>query len=203
MSRYRRETYDTMQQKNRMHKTAGEAACRSPAESGTHFPAPGTAIGLPGVIAGSTGSTRPGVTQSTEGGEPAPGLSGSRENDAEEVISSYLRSAGIVHRALRLFEDWKYKPARIICSCIPVDIIAIRRDQVLLVQVISSRAPDLDAATLTRQYGSKIQNLRAMGTQAQFRKILLAYSRNSGWKYYDVLPGGLIPAWDLPEPPAP
>lgn len=192
-----------MQQKNRMHKTAGEAACRSPEESGTSIPAPGTASGLPGVIAGSIGSTRPGIPRDTEGGEPALGLSGSRERDAEEVISSYLRSAGIVHRALRLFEDWKYQPARIICSCIPVDIIAIRRDQVLLVQVISSRAPDMDAATLTRQYGSKIQNLRAMGTQAQFRKILLAYSRNSGWKYYDVLPGGLIPAWDLPEPPAP
>ncbi|WP_372962076.1 hypothetical protein [Methanoregula sp.] len=192
-----------MQQKNRIHKTAGEAACRSPAESGTSLPAPGTAIEHRNLTTGHSVSTWPGIPHDTEGDEPAPGLSGSRERDAEEVISSYLRSAGIVHRALRLFEDWKYQPARIICSCIPVDIIAIRRDCVLLVQVISSRAPDLDAATLTRQYGSKIQNLRAMGTQAQFRKILLAYSRNSGWKYYDVLPGGLIPAWDLPEPPAP
>jgi hypothetical protein len=41
-----------------------------------------------------------------------------------------------------------------------------------------------------------------MGTSKQFRKVLLAYSASCGWKYYDVLPGGLIPAWDLPEPPA-
>jgi hypothetical protein len=106
-----------------------------------------------------------------------------------------------VHRALRLLEDWKYQPARISSSSIPVDILAIRKDTVLLVQVISSKSPVLDAANLTQQYGEKIQHLREMGTSQQFRKILLAYSASCGWKYYDVLPGGLIPAWDLPDIP--
>ncbi len=121
--------------------------------------------------------------------------------DTEEVVSAYLRSSGIVHRAMQLFEDWQYQPARISSSRIPVDILAIRNDTALLVQVIHYRGAVLDAAQLTRQFGTKIQHLREMGTSRQFRKILLAYSTNGGWKYYDVLPGGLIPAWDLPEAP--
>jgi len=122
--------------------------------------------------------------------------------DTSEAVSAYLRSSGIVHRAMLLFEDWQYQPARISSSKIPVDILAIRKETALLVQVIHCRAPVLNAATLTEQYGKKIQHLREMGTSRQFRKILLAYSANCGWKYYDVLPGGLIPAWDLPDIPA-
>lgn len=122
--------------------------------------------------------------------------------DTSEAVSAYLRSSGIVHRAMQLLEDWKFQPARISSSRIPVDILAIRNDTVLLVQVISTRTMELNAAILTGQYGKKIQHLREMGTSRQFRKILLAYSAHGGWKYYDVLPGGLIPAWDLPEAPA-
>ena len=123
--------------------------------------------------------------------------------DTSEAVRAYLRSSGIVHRAMRLFEDWQYQPARISSSKIPVDILAIRKEETaLFVQVIHYRGRVLDAAQLTRQYGEKIQHLREMGTSRQFRKILMAYSTNGGWKYYDVLPGGLIPAWDLPKIPA-
>nr|WP_319376803.1 hypothetical protein [uncultured Methanoregula sp.] len=169
--------------------------------SGKSIPVQGTVVEHRKVNAGSI-STRAGIAPCTAGTTP-PGTGGSRTSDPEETISTYLRSSGIVYRAMNLLGDWKYEPARIICSGIPVDIVAIRRDRVLLVQVISSRAPVLDAVGLTRQYGTKIQNLRVMGTDAQFRKILLAYSQGAGWKYYDVLPGGLIPAWDLPELPTP
>jgi hypothetical protein len=40
-----------------------------------------------------------------------------------------------------------------------------------------------------------------MGTTRQFRKMIMVYSRLCGWKYYEVLPGGLIPAWALPALP--
>lgn len=117
-------------------------------------------------------------------------------------IDDYLKNRGIVHRAMRLLEEWKFIPARISCSTVPVDIIALRKDVALLVQVISSKKPVPDAKTLMRLYAKKVHALRQMGTTAQFRKVLMAYSKLCGWKYYDVLPGGLIPAWDLSDVPA-
>jgi hypothetical protein len=117
-------------------------------------------------------------------------------------FDDYLKNRGIVHRAMHLLEEWKFMPARISCSKVPVDIIALRKDMALLIQVISSKKPVPDAKTLVRLYAKKIHALRTMGTTAQFRKMLMAYSKLCGWKYYEVLPGGLIPAWDLPDVPA-
>jgi hypothetical protein len=118
-------------------------------------------------------------------------------------VERYLRSSGVVHRAMQLLEEWKFLSARLSSAKVPVDIIALRKDVALLIQVISSKKPVPDARTLVRLYAGKITALREMGTSAQFRKILMAYSTLCGWKYYDVLPGGLIPAWDLPAVPAP
>jgi len=117
-------------------------------------------------------------------------------------LDNYLRNRGIVHRAMQLLEEWKFQSARISSSKIPVDIVAFRKDISLLVQVISSKKPLPGARTLMQLYAGKIQDLLALGSPARFRKILMAYSAACGWKYYDVLPGGLIPAWDLPEIPA-
>jgi len=127
---------------------------------------------------------------------PAKGSEGRKER-----IKEYLRGSGIVYRAMHLLEDWKYMTARISSAKVPVDIIALRKDVVLLVQVISSRKPLPDAKTVLRYYAEKIRNLRSMGTAMQFRKMLLAYSRPCGWKYFEVLPSGLIPAWNVPAVP--
>ena len=124
------------------------------------------------------------------------------EDGMFDGVDGYLRNRGVVHRAMHLLEEWKYLPARISSSKVPVDIIAIRKDMTLLVQVISSKKPVPDARTLVRYYAKKIHALRRMGTSAQFRKMLMAWSALCGWKYYEVLPGGLIPAWHLPDAPA-
>lgn len=115
--------------------------------------------------------------------------------------NEYLRSSGIVHRAMRMLEEWKYVPARISNSSIPVDIIALRKSEALLIQVISSKMPVPDAKTLVHLYAEKVNYLRMMGTYQQFRKYIMVYSLLSGWKYYEVLPGGLIPAWHLTDIP--
>jgi hypothetical protein len=113
----------------------------------------------------------------------------------------YLRSNGIIHEAMDKLESWNFRPSKIVSSSTPVDIIAFRDEKTLLVQVIYSKSPVPDAKTLERVHKPDLSNLRAMGSNAQFRKIVMAYSRKCGWKYYDVLPGGLMPAWDLPEVP--
>jgi hypothetical protein len=108
-----------------------------------------------------------------------------------------LKNRGIVHRAMQILREWNFVPARIICAAVPVDIVAMRQDMSLLVQVISSKQPIHCAKTLVQRYHKKIQDLRSLGTDARFRKLLMAWSQPCGWKYYDVLPGGLKPAWDL------
>lgn len=115
----------------------------------------------------------------------------------------YLRSNGIVYKAMGVMETWNFKPSKIVSTETPVDIIAFRNQKTFLVQVIYSKRPVPDAKTLERVYKPDITNLREMGTSEQFRKIVMVYSPKCGWKYYDVLPGGLIPAWDLPDSPAP
>lgn len=126
------------------------------------------------------------------------------EDEAGEILSSitaYQRSSGIVHRAMKVLEEWKFRPARIVSSLTPVDIIAFRGEEALLVQVIAAKTPVPDAKTAESRYKEKIVSLRQMGTDRQFRKVVMVYSQKCGWKYYDVLPGGLIPAWSLAEVP--
>jgi len=116
-------------------------------------------------------------------------------------VTEYIRSSGIVHQAMRMLERWNYRPARISSSLLPVDIIAFRNSDALLVQAIYSKGPVPDAKTVQSRYTEKMESLRRMGTSRHFRKIVMVYSPKCGWKYYDVLPGGLIPAWNLPEIP--
>ena len=116
-------------------------------------------------------------------------------------VTEYIRSSGIVHQAMRILEQWKYRPARISCSLLPVDIIAFRNSDALLIQAIYSKGPVPDAKTVESRYKDKMESLRWMGTARHFRKVVMVYSPKCGWKYYDVLPGGLIPAWNLPEIP--
>jgi len=138
--------------------------------------------------------------ESTAGGQPVAADIILDEADNEGSLRQprvWLKNRGIVHRAMEILGSWKFIPARIICATVPVDIIAVRKDMALLVQVISSKQPIPCAKTLVQRYRKKIQDLRMLGTTAQFRKLLMAHSQPCGWKYYDVLPGGLVPAWDL------
>jgi hypothetical protein len=117
------------------------------------------------------------------------------------AIDSYLKNRGIVHRAMELLEGWGYNPARIVSAKLPVDIVAIHRDTDILAQVISSRHPITDVSMLYRNYTKKIDDLRLMDIARRYRKIVMSWSMPLGWKHYDVLPGGLIPAWDLHKLP--
>ena len=119
----------------------------------------------------------------------------------KERMAAYIRASGVVFRAMHLLEEWKYITARITSAKVPVDLIALRKDVVLLVQVISSRKPITDTKAVLRHFAVKIQNLRSMGTLFQFRKILMAYSRSGGWMTYDVYPNGLVPAWNVQAVP--
>ncbi len=146
--------------------------------------------------------------ESTTGTQPVAADIIIHETDNEGSLRQprvSLKDRGIVHRAMQILREWKFIPARVLCAAVPVDIIAMRRDVSLLVQVISSKHPIPCAKRLVQLYRKKIQDLRILGTSAQYRKLIMAHSVPCGWKFYDVMPGGLIPAWDLAgagSPPA-
>jgi hypothetical protein len=117
------------------------------------------------------------------------------------ALDCYMKNRGIVHRAMVLLEGWGYNPARIVSAKLPVDIVAIHKDTDILAQVISSRHPITDVSMLYRNYTKKIDDLRLMDVARRYRKIVMSWSMPFGWKHYDVLPGGLIPAWDLHKLP--
>ena len=114
-----------------------------------------------------------------------------------EGIEIHPRHSGVVHRAMHRLEERGFLPARIIISKTPIDIVALRPDMNLLVQVITSRQEIPDARTLVSRNREKIGCFCRMKTSAGFRKILMAYSALAGWKVYDAFPGGLMPAWDF------
>jgi hypothetical protein len=121
--------------------------------------------------------------------------------DSLSALDCYMKNRGIVHRAMDLLHAWKYLPARIVSARLPVDIIALHKDTDILAQVISSKHPMPDVDTLSRNHGKKIDSLRLMDVARRYRKIVMSWSMPFGWKHYDVLPGGLIPAWDLHKLP--
>lgn len=122
-------------------------------------------------------------------------------SDSLSAVDCYLKNRDIVHRAMDLLEAWGYHPARIVSAKIPVDIVAIRKDTDLLAQVVSFRHPMKDVGMLYRSCRKKINALRRMDLGQRYRKIVMSWSMPFGWKHYDVLPGGLIPAWDLHKLP--
>jgi len=136
------------------------------------------------------------------GHEPTVIIHEQEGRDSISPVDCYQKNRGIVHRAMELLKAWKYLPARIVSATLPVDIIALRDDMDMLVQVISSKHPILNVKTLYRNYAKKIDSVRLMGVARRYRLILMAYSMPCGWKHYDVLPGGLMPAWDLHNLPA-
>jgi hypothetical protein len=184
---------------------SGGSAAIAPAGSGAGASLPGEKIEPDQIASGSLQTSRINPCESVPGsigtgaGEPTITSPETGTGEPEPAGNDYLRSNGIISRALRLLKTWGFAPARISISPVPVDILAFRKESSFLIQVIYSRKPVPDAKTLQKEYAERIQNLRTMGAPKDFRKIMMIYSSKCGWKYYDVLPGGLIPAWDLLE----
>ena len=85
-------------------------------------------------------------------------------------------------------------------SALPVHLIGRKKSRSLLIHIIRScrpcRVPPCSIPSICREVAHLCWLLGAIPYQI----MIWVCTRNSGWKYYTVLPGGLIPAWDLPAP---
>ena len=103
----------------------------------------------------------------------------------------YSRNTAHVHEALKILAAHGYVPVRLAESPLPVSIIAFRKDDPLLVLIISARKPVPSAARLRTDYPGAVEYLCLMAARLHCRIMIWVHSPACGWRYYRVFPGGL------------
>jgi hypothetical protein len=111
----------------------------------------------------------------------------------------YTRCNAIIFDAMRILGCFGYLPVLVRKSTIPLDIVGIRQDGALIIEVVRSRRPLPDAKTVCTFCRMEIDYLREMQPSSQFRKMIWVYSPQCRWRFYDVFPGGIWLAKDLME----
>jgi len=143
--------------------------------------------GVPAAPAGSPSGVPALILRTSTGGELAIGP------------EYYTRCNAIIIDAMRILECLGYLPVLVRKSKIPLDLIAIRPDGALIIEVVRSRTPLPNAKVVCTQCEKEIGYLREMMPSSQFRKMLWVYSPQCRWRFYDVFPGGIWLAKDMME----
>ena len=103
----------------------------------------------------------------------------------------YSRNTAHVHEALKILAGHGHVAIRLAESPLPVSIIAFKKDDPLLVLVISARKPVPSAARLHTDYKGATEYLCLMAGRLRCRIMIWVHSPACGWRYYRVFPGGL------------
>jgi len=111
----------------------------------------------------------------------------------------YTRCNAIIIDAMHIQECLGYLPILVRKSKIPLDLVGLRADGALIVEVVRSRKPLPDAPTVLDRCRTEIDCLRTMKSPSQCRKMLWVYSPQCRWRFYDVYPGGIWLAKDMME----
>ncbi len=132
-------------------------------------------------------------------GEPTITL---RTSDGGELTFGpevYTRCNAVIFDAMHILKCLSYLPVLVRKSKIPLDLIGIRPDGALVIEVVRSRTPLPDARTVVARCRKEIDYLREIKPSSQFRKMLWVYSPQCRWRFYDVYPGGIWLAKDMME----
>lgn len=111
----------------------------------------------------------------------------------------YTRCNALICEASRILATWNYLPVIVRKSPVPIDLIGVGTKDALVIQVVRSRRPVPDAATICELFPKKVDHLRSLKSSTQFRKMIWVYSPQCRWRFYDVFPGGVWIAKDLME----
>jgi len=122
-----------------------------------------------------------------------------RGNELAFGPPEYTRSNAIICEATRILETWGYIAATIRKSRIPFDLIGMRPDYTLVIEVVRSRRPVPDAPALCEFFTKEVRYLQSMKISSHYRKMIWVYSPQCRWRFYDVFPGGVWLAKDLME----
>jgi hypothetical protein len=112
---------------------------------------------------------------------------------------AYSRSSAIICEASRIMEYRGYVPVTVRKSPVPLDLIGFGAKETLVIAVVRSRKPVPNAPVLCKAFRKEIDPLRSLNTSSPFRKMILVFSPQCGWRFYDVFPGGVWLARDFME----
>lgn len=104
---------------------------------------------------------------------------------------NYTRCNAIIIDAMRILECLGFLPILVRKSKIPLDLVGIRADGALVIEVVRSRNPLPDAPTVLARCRTEVDHLRTMKASSQCRKMVWVYSPQCRWRFYDVFPGGI------------
>ncbi len=136
----------------------------------------GTASGVPAIIIGT-------------------GAGGELVNGPEH----YIRCNAVIIDAMRILECFGYLTIMVRKSKIPLDLVGLRPDGAVAIEVVRSRLPLPDAKVVYRECKKEVDYLRKMKSPSQCRKMLWVWSPQCRWRFYDVFPGGIWLAKDMME----
>jgi len=164
-------------------------------------------VAEPGLIAsGALQSNRiipsgsvPAANAGTPPGETTVILRTSTGGELAIGPENYTRCNAAIIDAMRILECLGYLPVLVRKSKIPLDLIGLRPDGAVIIEVVRSRLPLPDAKVVSRECKKELGYLWAMKPSSQFRKMLWVYSPQCRWRFYDVFPGGIWLAKDMME----
>jgi hypothetical protein len=105
----------------------------------------------------------------------------------------------LVYEARELLMEWGWLPVRLCEPTIPLNLIAMKGPDSLLILVVRSRNPVPSAAVLTELCPGLVHDIMALVGTLRHRIVVRVHSPQCGWRYYTVYPGGLMYDPTLPK----
>ena len=110
-----------------------------------------------------------------------------------------VRANPLVYEARSLLTDWGWLPVRLCEPTLPINLIAMKGPDTILILVLRSRSPVPSGAVLYELFPGLVRELMAFAGKIQHRIMIWVYSPECGWRYYYVDLGGLVNDPDFPK----
>ena len=111
------------------------------------------------------------------------------------MTAPYRKGSLAEYEACHLLKQQGWIVSRWFGNPSPPDLFAARNAEILLVMVRHSRTPVPDAHAIVVLYGNEMDRLRSVGDPGFVQKECWVHAPPDGWKYYEVLPGGIRRIW--------
>lgn len=117
------------------------------------------------------------------------------------MTEMYRRGSIYEHAAREILKSQGFYVIRCVGHASPPDLFAARRGDFRMVMIRHSRFPVPDAHTIAILYAEDLDRFRRLGWSTCVRFECWIHGIPSGWRYYEVFPGGIrriTQEWEIP-----